>query len=1471
MIDIGKLTRLKSITLPTAMTKLFLSHSSLDDDFVRALQQALADLNIDVWIDSRELLGGDLLWPVIQKAIAEAAAYAVLVSTNGLQSKWLGKELRYAIEVQVKRGQYPVIPLSLNNTKLGVLEEFFADEPAYIPVSSAPGGIQAALNAILVALGKRLPSDPKPTPKPAAEPLAELQLELSDLKFQQFDNIHRATAKAKLIYQPAKVGERQVISEETWRLIAPLGPIEADDIRWYLEKYAIWPGNVFRHRAEKIEKDLVTWGKLLYDHALPKDSTANVLQAWAKVPAPAQRRFSVTVDAKLEKGAAAEDIENAKQAATALLALPWELLHDGHSFLFQGAKATRVRRCLPNVKALDVLVVDTPIRILLITARPEDAACGYIDHRASALPLVEAMEAMPGLVELYLLSPATFPALRAELERAHSVNKPYHVVHFDGHGVYDQRIGLGGLCFEAEQDIGKLEQRRHQTIYTNDLGSLLREYRIPLVFLEACQTAQAEKASESVASELLKTGVASVVAMSHSVLVETARLFVASFYQALVQGKRVGEAMLAGQRYLKDHSFRGQIFGAGELHLQDWFVPVLFQEQDDPVLFHASPAKQTLADSQTALKNRLGALPDEPETRFIGRSRELLALQRLLLQPDSNARYALLRGQGGEGKTALAAEFARWLVRSQQIDRAAFVSVETHSDVDAVLDVIGRQLLPNYSVATFKNLEAAILPIERILTEQACLLIIDNLESLLIPPYLASSELFDEDLKQTLTEILTLCTRLNAIGDTRIIFTSRESLPAPFNKQSQQRELQRLESEDAVKLIERIINQAQISATSDAERQDIEALVAAVHGHARTIALLADSIRNLGVKRSHDKLIELMADMQRKFPGNREYSLYASVELSLQRLSPDNREKVKVLGVFHGGVDLDMLRAMMKWQDSEVMALAEELLATGLATVDPYRHLSLNPALCPYLRSLLADAELEVLTPSWVAVMLAYVEFLVQETNKNAELASTLTLLALPNIFALLALIQQTAEPAQIIDLTTSLHQLLQTLGKPALLKKVGQVRDAAAKVLGAEWNHAHFEAQRSRIEQQLAAGLLTEALAAAQALLENARTAGELVYPEADYDLAMACWLLARVQQSVGAAEQPLVLLSEARQRFEAIEQLRSGRGAEHMASACIVEMGDCLLDLGRLEAAAEAYQEAIHRATLQGAERSIAVGKGQLATVWLAQGRYQEALQASVEARALFHRLNELGSVAGFWHQTGRAYQEAGDAHKAEDAYRQSLAIDVQLGDIAGQASTLNQLGLLYKTLLDRPEEAVTLYRQAVDNYIQLGDINGEGLARNNLAVVLSKLGRFDEARQETQRAITCKAQFGHAASPWNAWAILSDIETAAGNLKAAQAAKDNALASYLAYRRDGGENHYRNGRIALAVKTDMLAGDQTVLAKLQATLNDPDLGDDLRPFILVLIAIANGSRERSLADNLDCFSAAEILLLLDALETT
>ena len=1452
---------------------LFISHSSKNDNFVRNLQQALTLHYVCAWIDSRELLPGGLLNPDITKAIDESSAYAVAVSPAALQSSWVGKELSYALKVQTERGRdhYPLIPLSLDGTNLGVLEAFFAAEPIYIPVSSQAGGVEAALNAILVGLGKRLPADVATISQPKTEPLEELVLQLTDLKMHEQDGVRRAQAKAKLVYEPATSGQREVTSDKTWRFTAPIGPIEAEELRWYLEKYAIWPSDCFRERARKVEQNLLAWGQLLYQAALPTECTANVLQAWARVNGTAKRRFSILVENTSEAGAPEAEVVSAREAATLLLGLPWELLHDGYGYLFQGAKPTRVRRRLPNTRVFDLPVVAAPIRILLITARPEDEACGYIDHRASALPLVEAMEKLGGLVQIYLLNPPTLPALRDELDRARRDSHPYHVVHFDGHGVYDRNVGLGGLCFEEPTDNNKLNQRRHTTVYTNELGPLLRDHRIPLVFLEACQTAQAEKASESVASELLKVGVASVVAMSHSVLVETSRRFVEAFYTALAAGQRVGDAMLAGQRQLKDDNFRGNIFGVGELRLEDWFVPVLFQERDDPQLFRATPSPQTQADYLTTLKARLGELPAPPQSGFIGRSHELLVLQRLLHQEP----YAVVRGQGGEGKTALATEFARWLVRSQQINRAVFVSVDgiEKNIVEQVLDQIGNQLVKkgfSTQIDCGGHLNRAEMEIERALREQSTLLVLDNMESILLPPFITAPQLLSEEAECELTAILELCARLNQIGNSRILFTSREALPAPFDGERQRIELHQLAGDDAVKLVERVLNEDGNGAGSaaDANTPEIEQLVEAIHCHARTLALLAPALRSRGVKQTHASLVELMAEMERNFPGSREQSLFASLELSLRRLSPDNRERVKVLGLFHGGVDLDLLRTMMGWEEADVATLADELIATGLATANPYHHLALNPALCPYLRGRLELVELEALTARWGEAMGQYAELLDQQRSKNTQVAATLTLLELPNLFALLEGVERGGDAEKTIALTTTLYSLLGSLGKPRLLERLGAMRDRAAAVLGETWSHAQFQAQRTSIEQQLDGGQLQQAYAGAQALLQRTRAAGEQAYPDADYDLAGACWLLARVLNRGGGAEQALPLLDEARQYFEAIVSERTSEAAKGMASVCITEGADCLCALGRYDAAATAYEEAIRRDEQRGDKRNITVGKFQLGTVRLVQRRYPEALEAYQQARDTFTRLDEPGSVATSWHQTGKVYQAMGEPEAAEDAYRKALAM--RHGNVAGQANTLGQLGSLYDDVLGRSEEAMTFYRQAAEKYVESHRFANEGMVRNDIANTLQKLHHFDEARQAIRRAIECNPQFGHASEPWTSWKVLADIETASGNPGAADEAKEQAISAYLAYRRDGGENHDPDGRIALAVTQALLSDAPAVAtALLQQAPDFTDAG--FSSFILALHAIVSGSRDRRLADapDLGYAMAAEILLLIETLE--
>ena len=651
--------------------------------------------------------------------------------------------------------------------------------------------------------------------------------------------------------------------------------------------------------------------------------------------------------------------------------------------------------------------------------------------------------------------------------------------------------------------------------------------------------------------------------MSHSVLVETARRFVEAFYDALARGARVGDAMLEGQRKLKDDTFRGRIFGAGELRLEDWFVPVLFQEKDDPQLFRTTPARQTQEDLKTALAARLGELPAEPETGFIGRSRELLALERLLRLE----RYAVVRGQGGEGKTALAAELARWMVRSHQIRRAAFVSVETHSNLPAVLDAIGRQLVPKLLRRHVRRSgkgrscpSSARSPSSR--------------RSWWWTTWRASScrpswwrkrrKRSPRNRSASWTRSSKLCARLNAMGDTRLVFTSRESLPAPFDAPRCRRELHQLDREDAVKLVERVLNReaAGAGAAAEAAREAIEQLVDAVHGHARTLALLAPALRSRGVEATRLSLIELMAEMERKFPGSREKSVYASVELSLRRMSPANRDKAGVLGVFHGGVNVVTLRLMMKWEEADVTSLAGELIETGLATPNRYNHLTLNPALCPYLRGQMDAAERDALTARWGEAMRGYAGFLVQQQSQNTEIAATLTVLELPNLFALLEQVQRAGDAEATIALATSLYSLLQNARQAA----AARTRCAGARRRGGGAGRDVESRADSRCSGPGSSSSLPAGACARRSTARKlcSSAPGRRVKRRIQTQITIWRWL---VSCSPGCWRLPVDRNRPCRswtRRRNASRPSRMNRptnAAERMATACVTERGDLLL----------------------------------------------------------------------------------------------------------------------------------------------------------------------------------------------------------------------------------------------------------------------------------------------------------------------
>jgi tetratricopeptide (TPR) repeat protein len=1039
------------------------------------------------------------------------------------------------------------------------------------------------------------------------------------------------------------------------------------------------------------------------------------------------------------------------------------------------------------------------------------------------------------------------------------------VVHFDGHGVYDRRLGLGGLCFEDPKDESKLEKRTMEFVDAAKLAGVFRQYRIPLVFLEACQSAKTEEdPTASVAAKLLEEGVTSVVAMSHSVLVETARRFVQAFYAELAGGARVGQAMLAGQRALFGDTSRGKIMGAGELRLQDWFVPVLYQEKQDPQLITKVAPQQVRQLEAQQRKLNLGALPDPPPYQFQGRSRELLALERLLhRQP-----WAVVRGTGGAGETTLAAELARWLTRTARFTRATFVSLEHHRDARAVLDTLGHQLLPNgdkYSVAQFRDLKEALQPVERALADHPTIILLDNCESVL-------SEREGTAGCPQPAEIFSLCQRLlDADPRTRLVFTSRESLPAPFDQRGRDRELGALARTDAIELVSRVMAQeGLVPAPADpgSTPKEIEDLVEAVNRHARALVLLAPEVARRGVAATTANLRELMAELERKHPGDRENSLYASVELSLRRLPTASRERIKVLGVCHGSVHLPILAMLTGLEPDAARQLAIELIDVGLGEDMGYGHLRLDPGLPPYLLGEMAVAEVDATRLRWTEAMAQLTGFLYEQRSKDAQLAAQLTLLELPNLLAMLEWLQDQWLPERVVNLAHSVETLVANLGQPQALALATRVREQAAQRLG-DWSHARNVTESADIDRLLERGELQTAHAAARQLLQRCLTAGETAYPRAAYDIASAHMKLGRVLKRGGAAEDALKALAEAQRRFQQLTDAGNA-SAEGMASGAITETGDCLRALGRLDKAAAAYEEAIERDKAKGRVRDVAVGKFQLGTVRMLQKRYREALDAYVEARDTFEALGEPGMVATAWHQIGMVHEQAGQFEPAEQAYRQSLAIRVRENDLAGQASSLGQLGNLYDAM-GRLEEAATFYRQCGEVYVRLQDLASEGKSRSNLADTLIKLNRHDEARQELQRAIECIKPFGHASEPWKTWSTLENLERATGHAEAAHAARQQAIQSYLAYRRAGGVSQSNRAQLFALVVQAIQQNDLREARQLLSQLaSRPDAPAFVKTLVAKLQALLAGDRNPALAADpeLDNRDAAELQLLLEAL---
>lgn len=1163
-------------------------------------------------------------------------------------------------------------------------------------------------------------------------------------------------------------------------LASPLSDAERAELRWYLEEYWQWPYEGFRQRAARVEESLAAIGRRLYAALTSSVAAVRVVDAWRAL-AERDRRISIV------------------SGLPAALSLPWELLHDEQGFLLLRARhpVSLVRRLPQQEGVPEPAALVLPLRVLLVTARPDDA--GFVDPRGIARELLDEVErgdqasgAPPIVVEF--LRPPTLPALTERL--ANTALPPIHILHFDGHGVFaaatpaadglvlGEAGGRGMLAFETADGLLDL-------VPADRLAEVLNGSGVRLAMLTACQSAMTggDDPFSSVAGQLIRGGVDAVVAMSASVLVASAARYVEAFYRKVATGQAVPAAHERARQSLhadpRRHTHRRYADAPGEaVQLRDWWLPHFYQQRAldfQPAAAGTTGKKQVAARGQAAsvapaLPAEIAAqvrLPDPPRYGFSGRAAELLRAERWL----SAGKLVAVLGFGGVGKTAFAGELAAWLTRTGMYRHALFVTFEGGGDASSLLSTLGHALGVYRSGYDPARLADCIRALRPALARNRTLLIADNLESILDEgeaalPVGERTRLWDALLALRDAGVGVLLTsRSAAFGDARLE-PGRGAAQLPLSG---------LHSEDAYALASNLLRDLDIPAAR-APYAALRDLLAALDHHPLSIQLVLPALRDYPLATVQADFAALLPRFADDRASGRNRSLLASLDYSLRRLSAEQRALLLRLAPFEGGASEDDLLAITEIPEAEWATLRPALERAALLSAEkvhdhwaaPFLHF--HPVLAPALRAQ-PGADDPALLARYAERYAAVADYLYFEDDRNPLPVRALVRRELPNLRRALGLLLAQGDGERAAAMETHIVGFLNAFGlgreRAELRRRVALAQPAADS--SGELTQASYLRESGLGEDELNSGKLQaaydrfSALAQRMAALPAAAPRG----PES-YEYCLTLGMQARCLKAGGRPE-----LAEAQLRtaLAVIARLIAAapdtKGYLRQRGALLCELGDVLSAQGQFGAARTAYEDAEQHAATIHDTRTQGVALGQIGTLALQQRDYAEAARRHAEAGDLFRALGEGEMEAVSWHQLGRVAEEQRQWAEAERCYRTSLEMKERLGDTIGAARTCNQLAIVAEND-GRPAEAEGWYQRAIQSAEQLDDAKALAIRLNNLADLLcnevraarAPATRLQEARSHAERALAIKETLDASSRIWTTLNILASIAELAGD---------------------------------------------------------------------------------------------------------
>lgn len=258
-----------------------------------------------------------------------------------------------------------------------------------------------------------------------------------------------------------------------------------------------------------------------------------------------------------------------------LAALPWEFLYDsreGEYVCFCNSPIVRYPEAPQPVRALEVT---PPLRILGVAAAPKDLP--PIDI-AEERRLLENSLANLAAVELHWAEGGDHGATWRSLHDALQAG-PWHILHFIGHGDFDEQRQEGTLAFAGDNGNARY-------LHASELARMLRRHTsLRLAVLNACQGAQgsATELFSSAAAILIRSGLPAVVAMQYPITDAAAIELARAFYRSLANGLPVDTALTEARTAIS----------LEVPNSVEWGTPVLYLRAPDGRLFDLQPAAPT--------------------------------------------------------------------------------------------------------------------------------------------------------------------------------------------------------------------------------------------------------------------------------------------------------------------------------------------------------------------------------------------------------------------------------------------------------------------------------------------------------------------------------------------------------------------------------------------------------------------------------------------------------------------------------------------------------------------------------------------------------------------------------------------------------------------------------------------------------------------------------------------------------------